>query len=311
MVPASPPIPPCRASSRIRPILAATLLVLLVDASASIPAAASESSTLVFVDSRGNAAPGSKYTLASLREACGDEVVTVADPYHGRSMTYRGVPLRCVLDQGFASSGGAARLADQGLLLRALDGYTRPVSGRTLLEPGGYLAFGEAARLDASEASAFSPIDRRQVDPAPFYLVWTGPDQGDPHDTPWPYQLARIEIAPFAQAFPATVPEGLADDDAGWDGYRLFQGACASCHAINGQGGRVGPDLNVPRSIVEYRPVAQIKAYVKNPASFRYTSMPPHPGLTEADLDALIAYFSAMRERKQDPFAGSGTGADD
>ena len=79
----------------------------------------------------------------------------------------------------------------------------------------------------------------------------------------------------------------------------------------HGQGGRVGPDLNVPRSIVEYRPIAQIKAYVKNPASFRYTSMPAHPGLSEADLDALIAYFSAMRARKQDPRSGSGHGTDD
>ena len=118
-------------------------------------------------------------------------------------------------------------------------------------------------------------------------------------------------VAPFEQAFPATVPEGLAENDPGWDGYRHFQRACASCHAINGQGGRVGPDLNVPRSIVEYRPIEQIKAYVKNPASFRYTSMPSHPDLEEADLDALIAYFSAMRERKQDPFAGSGHGVTD
>jgi hypothetical protein len=29
--------------------------------------------------------------------------------------------------------------------------------------------------------------------------------------------------------------------------------------------------------------------------------MPAHPNLSEADLDALIAYFSAMSQRKDDP----------
>jgi len=74
-----------------------------------------------------------------------------------------------------------------------------------------------------------------------------------------------------------------------------------ACHAINGEGGTVGPDLNVPQSIVEYRPVPQIKAYVRDPATFRYGNMPAHPDLSGADLDALVAYFRAMKDRKHDP----------
>ena len=57
----------------------------------------------------------------------------------------------------------------------------------------------------------------------------------------------------------------------------------------------------MPRSIVEYRPADQIKAYIRDPGSFRYTSMPPHPALSDAELDALIAYFTAMKDRKNDP----------
>jgi hypothetical protein len=70
---------------------------------------------------------------------------------------------------------------------------------------------------------------------------------------------------------------------------------------VNGEGGRVGPDLNVPQSIVEYRPREQIKAYVRDPQVFRYTTMPSHLHLTDADLDALIAYFEVMRGLKHDP----------
>lgn len=255
--------------------------------------------TLLFDDGQGRERA---ISLSELRDLCEEAEIEVDDPYHGRRMRYVAFPLGCVLEGGFEASGGARELREKGLLLRARDGYTRPASGRDLLMPGGYLAFGEPELLEAEGGgSRFRRIDRRQVDPSPFYLVWTGQERGNPHEIPWPYQLVRIEVAPFAQAFPRTVPVGLESSHSGWAGYALFQASCASCHSINGQGGKVGPDLNVPRSIVEYRPVEQIRAYVRNPQSFRYTSMPPHPGLTEADLDALIAYFSAMRERKQDP----------
>lgn len=275
-----------------------------VDAQAAPAQAAPARARLGFADGTGHV---ETLDLAALRRRCPEQVVEVDDPYHRRRMRYAALDLRCVLDAGFANAGGGDFLRDRGLLLHALDGYTRPVAGRELLAPGGHLAFGEPARLAAADGGArFTPIDRRRVDPAPFYLVWTGEGQSDPHSTPWPYQLSRIEVAPFERAFPRTVPRGLAEGDPGWQGYSLFQRACASCHAINGEGGRVGPDLNVPRSIVEYRPEAQIRAYVRDPSAFRYTSMPAHPDLDDSDLDALIAYFRAMSERKQDPGAEEG-----
>lgn len=293
--------------------LAAVWLVVALSASTSIAAPEAPAGARPRLDTRALhflSASGEErvVSIEAMQAACDAHSVEVDDPYHGRRMRYEALPLGCVLGLGFADSGGGEGQRDRGLLLRALDGYTRPVSGRDLLAPGAFLAFGETARIArraAGEAvSAFSPIDRRQVDPAPFYLVWVGSDEDDPHDRPWPYQLARIEVAPFEEAFPKTVPSGLAESDPGWEGYALFQTACASCHSINGQGGKVGPELNVPRSIVEYRPIPQIRGYVRNPAATRYTSMPAHPGFSERDLDALIAYFRAMSQRKQDPHAG-------
>ena len=70
---------------------------------------------------------------------------------------------------------------------------------------------------------------------------------------------------------------------------------------MNAEGGKIGPDLNIPRSIVEYRPLDQIRSYIRDPSLTRYTSMPAHPGLSDSDLDALIAYFKAMSARKDDP----------
>jgi mono/diheme cytochrome c family protein len=235
-------------------------------------------------------------SLAELRKACHETRVEVDDPYYGRHKTFEACPLREVLAAGFGSELDDA--AGANFFLRARDGYTKPASGARLLEPGGYLAFED---LSNPAGKGWEPIDRRQVDPAPYYLVWTGPGQQDPHRYPWPYQLARIERAPFEREYPHTVPTGEASDSPAWEGFAVFRSECVACHAINGEGGKVGPELNLPRSIVEYRPAEQIKAYVRDPQSFRYTSMPAHPHLSDTQLDGLVAYFRAMSQRKHDP----------
>jgi mono/diheme cytochrome c family protein len=235
--------------------------------------------------------------LPELRAACAERVVEVAhDPYYGRPKRYLALPLGCVLAHGL----GAAPTPEANVFLRARDGYVKPASGARLAEPGAWLAFADAERMHGDDPG-WEPIDRRQLDPAPFYLVWTGKEQNDPHRYPWPYQLAAVELAPFESRFPWTLPVGAAPGTPAREGFAIFRSECIACHAINGQGGSVGPELNVPRSIVEYRPAEQIKAYVRDPSSFRYTSMPAHHHLSDEQLDALVAYFEVMSHHKHDP----------
>ena len=68
-------------------------------------------------------------------------------------------------------------------------------------------------------------------------------------------------------------------------------------------GGRVGPELNVPKNVLEYRTEPEVRAYIKNPLSLRYGNMPPHPDLRDEDLDALVGYLSAMKSLNFDPDA--------
>ncbi len=234
-------------------------------------------------------------TSGALAAACTPETIVVEDPYYARTKRYRACPLAQVLGLGFGAT--PADLSGEDFFLRAKDGYTRPSTGAVLAEPGGFVAFADAELPDGG----WEPIDRRQLDPGPFYLVWTGEAQRDPHHHPWPYQLVTIEIAPFAREFPHVSPAGLPPEAPAWRGFAVFKTQCLACHAVNGEGGTVGPELNVPQSIVEYRPKEQIKAYVRNPESFRYTTMPAHESLSDAELDALVAYFEAMRDRKHDP----------
>ncbi len=234
--------------------------------------------------------------LTALRERCDERTVEVDDPYYGARRRFLALPLEQVLQLGF---GDTAALRGGTLLLRALDGYTRSTAADPLLDGGAYLAFADADRIARGE-QGFDPIDRRQVDPAPFYVVWEGPGRSDVRVWPWPYQLATIELASFEDANPDTVPTGAGPGSPARRGYVLFQRQCAHCHAINGQGGKVGPDLNVPQSIVAYRPEAQIRAYIRNPQTFRYTSMPSHD-LGPAELDQLLAYLRHMASHQRDP----------
>jgi mono/diheme cytochrome c family protein len=239
--------------------------------------------------------------LAELLACCSPREVSVDDPYYGGPKRFRAVPLALVLARGFGDTEHAA-FGQAEILLRARDGYTRTASGAQLLSEGAFLAFADAEH----PSGGFFPIDRRQVDPAPFYLVWQGSGRADTNLWPWPYQLAEIEIVDFAAKFPHVPPPGAAPGGPAQRGFAIFRASCIACHSINGEGGKVGPELNVPRSIVEYRDAAQLKQFIRDPRSFRYTSMPSHEHLTDADLDALVAYFAHMRGHKRDPGAAPG-----
>jgi cytochrome c2 len=229
---------------------------------------------------------------AALARTCEPRTIEVDDPYYETRKRYRACPLAAVIQAGFETP--VDRLDTEDVVFRALDGYAKPSTPARLAEDGGWLAFGEAG-------GAFAPMGRRALDPGPFYVVWTKPEQRDTHRYPWPYQLATIELTSLAKKFPHTVPDGLATGDPGWRGFTIFRSDCVACHSVNTEGGTVGPELNVPRSIVEYWPADQVKAYIRNPASFRYGNMPAHEHLSDGDLDALVAYFRAMQTRKHDP----------
>jgi mono/diheme cytochrome c family protein len=215
------------------------------------------------------------------------------DPYYEQRKHFKALSLEPLLAAAFSEPLAALRQRD--FLLRARDGYAVPLPGGRLLEGGAYLAFADA------EVADWAPIGPQRAHPGPFYLVWARPEQGRLATHPRPWQLASIEIVDGEQLFPHAVPRGVGHDSLAARGARLFRGRCIACHAINREGGRVGPDLNVPQSIIEYRPRAQIRAYIREPLRFRYGTMPAHPDLTEAQLDDLVEYFAVMSTQKYDP----------
>jgi mono/diheme cytochrome c family protein len=231
--------------------------------------------------------------LAELAERAGTHEVRSADPYYGAYKRFHAFPIKPALTWAFDVEESALR--SRAFLLIALDGYVVPVEGQRLLEDGAYVA------VDDLDVPGFAPIGSRQVSPLPAYLIWEGTKGADQETHPRPWQLVAIDAVDPLTLYPHTRPKGLVEGTPTMHGFKLFRQRCIRCHAINREGGSVGPELNVPQSIVSYRPEAQIRAYIKNPLTFRYGLMPPHPDLTDADLDALIAYLQAIAREPYDP----------
>lgn len=229
--------------------------------------------------------------LAELSKSIPVETVTGWDPYYKKEKRFHALPLKRVLELGFA---GETALESKEFVFRAKDGYAVYFRGALAIEEGGYVAFEDL------DVAAWEPIGPQQANPAPFYVVWKKPEQSELEAHPRPWQLVKIEMLRFEAAYPHTSPGELPESDPAMVGYHLFRDRCFKCHAINREGGRVGPDLAVPQNVLEYRPEDQVRAYIKNPLAFRYGNMPAHPDLTEANLDALIAYLRAMKSRKHD-----------
>jgi mono/diheme cytochrome c family protein len=241
--------------------------------------------------------------LPALLAECPPQRVALDDPYYKERKAYWACPLHKVLELGFGKP--MAELQGLDFFFRAQDGYLKPATGTRLSLPGGWLAYADAEFTSEAELTSplWEPIDTRQVHPGPYYVVWSGPGQNDAHRYPWPYALRSIEIASFDVVFPHVAPRGAPPESPAWHGFAIFRSECIACHAVNREGGSVGPELNVPRSVVEYRPREQLAAFIRNPGSFRYSAMPANPHLTDQDLQALLAYFEVMSGLKHDPGA--------
>lgn len=238
----------------------------------------------------------------ALQQLVAPENVTAFDPYYARQKRFLALPLEPILEAALGEPLAALRQRD--FVLRAQDGYAVPLPGSRLLEGGAMLAVADL------EVPAWEPIGPQRVSPGPLYLVWKHAHQTQQESHPRPWQLARIEVVDAAQLYPHAMPSGLPPESDAARGFALFRQRCIRCHAINREGGRVGPELNVPQNILEYRPAAQVRAYIRSPLTFRYGNMPTHLDLSEAQLDDLLRYFEAMRARKHDPDAGIQQAAD-
>lgn len=226
-------------------------------------------------------------TLESMREQLPVHRLEYFDLQYEKIKRFQAFDLHDVLTLGFGNEWRSPEFTE--VVFVALDGYQSLATQATVMRDGGYVAFED---LDRDEG--WEPIGRQSADPAPFYVVWTGSQQSTANGYPWPWQLSAIGILRFRDQFPKVYPQGAEEDSDVFRGYLTFKGRCFRCHAMNQQGGKVGPDLNAPQSIVAYRSPKMIREFIRNPSTYRYTHMPDHRDLDDEALDELLAYFWFM-----------------
>jgi len=238
--------------------------------------------------------------LAGLRRLVSPGRIRVFEPYEGREVSFDAVSLTAVLDAVYSQDWRA----QEELLFTCSDGYQPSVPVQRVLRHRAWLAF------DRADGESFSILklesgSRQRIVLAPFYLIWENLD--DPQvllegDYGWPYQLVGIDVIRARDRFPNTAPAEDASQRV-LAGYASFRVHCSRCHAINGEGGSIGPELNVPVSPVDYRGRAWLQRWIDDPAAIRPESRMPrmNPALPDrADtIDDIIAYLEAMSQRKR------------
>jgi len=232
-------------------------------------------------------------TLVRLDEAKAVEPVATIevpyDPVYQQRKRYVGVSVEAFLrDRRIRipdSSGTVVEFTCQ-------DGYRTVIPMALLFRQGAFLATADA---DAAVDEKWLPVPgaAARATPGPYYLVWQR-DPGEGHF--WPYQITTLRIEQAAAALQLAAP---APTVRLTKGFELFQRNCMSCHSINGVGGSVGVELNVPRNVFEYWRPRELAAYVSNPASFRaHSKMPSFRALGAENIALILEYVHHMKSRK-------------
>lgn len=232
-------------------------------------------------------------SLQLLQRADVRSIVVPADVAFQRTMRYRAVPLTALL-QDLAPS-------DQ-LQFVASDGFVVGIPAALVLNSNGSTAW--LAIEDSDQP--WPRLGKDQHDAGPFYVVWTRAALAGVTSEQWPYQLKAIRrVSDMATRFPDISPDPA--QPAGGKvqrGFVLFQHTCFACHTLNREGdARLGPDLNVPYNPTEYLRADLLRAFIRDPQSLHHWPQAKMHGLdrqalSDADLDAVLAYLKHMAGRK-------------
>jgi mono/diheme cytochrome c family protein len=244
--------------------------------------------------------PVARLDRAALRRVAGERRVRVFEPYEGREASFAALPFEAVLDAVY----GAAWRAEEELLFTCRDGYQPTLPVARVLAHRAWLAFDRPGEGGFALRKLESGEERR-IELGPFYLVWENLEDEALRlegDYGWPYQLVGVDLIRPRERFPrmAPPPDAAPEVLAGFAEFRIH---CSRCHALNGEGGSIGADLNRPRSPVEYRDREWLRRWIDDPSRILPTARMPklNPALTDRDrvIDAILAYLEAMSRARR------------
>jgi mono/diheme cytochrome c family protein len=131
---------------------------------------------------------------------------------------------------------------------------------------------------------------------SPFYFTWTKYQKS--LSRPYPYAITSFQFVEKESQYLAAKPLSTNKDVVA--GFKIFEQKCIKCHAINGEGGILGPELNYPVNITEYWRSDYLKAFIRNPQSVRHQSkMPMLTELSSININQIVDYLFFMKGQKK------------
>lgn len=238
-----------------------------------------------------------RYTAAELLTRPDAATIEIPDDvsYH-RTMRYRAIPLLALVQK-------EARAKLDTIEARAGDGFVSqiPMALVEKAETGGSVAW--VAVEDP--AQPWPPLPGKAASAGPFYIVWQDASRSAVGTELWPYQTIALSGAESpAHRWPQMkVSDDLAADAPARRGQAVFTTQCMPCHRMKGAGAAdIGPDLGQPMNPTQYLTSDGLRALIRNPKAVRTWPQQQMPGfsekaLSDADLDAVIAYLAHMAGR--------------
>lgn len=241
-----------------------------------------------------------KLTMEDMAKAAPPVEITVDVPEKGGHRSYRAFPMRPLLEDVYGESW-----AEGDLMAFCLDGYKPSMPMSRFQQHEAFLAF------ETADGKAFTVPDSEspgeEVAAAPYYLIWKNlgvPAFEQDLGHAWPYQIESFDLIRYEDRYPALTPPPDASE-AALRGLEAWRTHCTACHKLNGEGGSLGPELNIPASVTEYIKEDWLLRWILDPRGVRRgTAM---PGLVETLPDRervaadLIEYLKVMaRNKKQD-----------
>ena len=221
-----------------------------------------------------------------------DTIVTVAnDPVYHKLKKYNAVSASLLIKNEIDLTKIDPK--NTKIVFECIDGYKPEMPLELFLNSKPYLAYRD---IDAPKDSNWEAIikDGNEMNAEPFYIVYTSVSEKDTRYK-WPYNLIRIYLEPLNKSTIELYPLKNKKLESG---YTLFKNQCLTCHAINGIGGTMGPELNYPKSVAEYWKEKELVDYIVNPASFRNKVKMPALGITKQQSHKIVDYLKYMSENK-------------
>ncbi|AWG22153.1 hypothetical protein FFWV33_11835 [Flavobacterium faecale] len=222
-----------------------------------------------------------------------DTVITIVeDPVYHKTKRYKAVNALHLLQNELELSKIDSK--NTKIVFECKDGYQPEMPLDLFLKAKPFIAYQD---VDAPEGKKWETINKNgnEMDAAPFYLVYPAVSPKD-SQYKWPYNLVKIKLEASNTNTAALYPK---EDAQAVKGYDLFQKQCITCHALNGAGGSMGPELNYPKSVTEYWIEKELVQYIVDPSAYRHKVKMPTLGLTTSDSQEIVNYLKYMSKHKK------------